>query len=185
MQRGKVISYASWQLKIYEKNYTTHDLELGAVVFALNNWRNYLYRIKSIIYTDHKSLQHILTRRIDLFSDYDCKIRYHPGKANVVANAFSRKERVKSRRVRAVSMTIQSSVKDKILVAQSKASKVENATIEMLCGRDQQMEKKEDGGLYFIDRGWDSIDRYALVAMYEEGYSYLSLQLSDMFKGEG
>ncbi|GJR54731.1 putative reverse transcriptase domain-containing protein [Tanacetum coccineum] len=81
-----------------------------------------------------------------------------------------------------MSMTIQSSVKDKILVAQSKVSKVENATTEMLRGRDQQMEKKDDGGLYFIDRGWDSIDRYALVAMYEEGYSYLSLQLSDMFK---
>ncbi|GKD98279.1 reverse transcriptase domain-containing protein, partial [Tanacetum coccineum] len=168
MQRGKVIAYASRQLKIHEKNYTTHDLELGAVVFALKIWRHYLYGTKSIIYTDHKSLQHIFDQKelnmrqrrwIELFSDYDCEIRYHPGKANVVADAFSRKERVKSRRVRAMSMTIQSSVKDKILVAQSKASKVENATAEMLRGRDQQMEKKEDGGLYFIDRGWDSIDR--------------------------
>ncbi|GJW93151.1 hypothetical protein Tco_0172823 [Tanacetum coccineum] len=105
--------------------------------------------------------------------DYDCEICYHPGKANVVADAFSRKERVKPRRVRAMSVTIRSSVTDKILVAQGEASKVRNATAEMLHALDQQIEKKEDGGLYFIDRGWDSIDRYALVAMYEEGYSYM------------
>ncbi|GKA67875.1 putative reverse transcriptase domain-containing protein [Tanacetum coccineum] len=72
MQREKVISYASRQLKIHEKNYTTHDLELGAVVFALKIWRHYLY---------------------ELLSDYDCDIRYHPGKANVVADALRRKER--------------------------------------------------------------------------------------------
>ncbi|GKA61583.1 putative reverse transcriptase domain-containing protein [Tanacetum coccineum] len=112
-------------------------------------------------------------RWIELFSDYDCEIRYHPGKANVVADAFSRKERVKPRRVRAMSMTIRSSVTDKILVAQGEASKIENVIAEMLRGQDQQMEKKEDYGLCCIDRGWDSIDRYALVAMYEEGYSYL------------
>ncbi|GKE78984.1 putative reverse transcriptase domain-containing protein [Tanacetum coccineum] len=88
-------------LKIHEKNYTTHDLELGAVVFALKIWRHYLYGTKYVIYTDHKSLQHIFSQRelnmrqcrwIKLFSDYDCEIRYHPGKANVVANALSRKE---------------------------------------------------------------------------------------------
>ncbi|GKD88852.1 putative reverse transcriptase domain-containing protein [Tanacetum coccineum] len=56
MQRGKVIAYASRQLKTHEKNYTTHDLELGAVVFALKIWRHYLYGTKSVIYTDHKSL---------------------------------------------------------------------------------------------------------------------------------
>ncbi|GJZ78527.1 putative nucleotidyltransferase, ribonuclease H [Tanacetum coccineum] len=101
MQRGKVIAYASRQLKIHEKNYTTHDLELGAVVFALKIWRHYLYGTKSVIYTDHKSLQHIFSQKelnmrqrrwIELFSDYDCEIRYHPGKANVVADALSRKE---------------------------------------------------------------------------------------------
>ncbi|GJZ81565.1 reverse transcriptase domain-containing protein [Tanacetum coccineum] len=107
MQRGNVISYASRQLKIHEKNYTTHDLELGAVVFALKIWRHYLYGIKSVIYMDHKSLQHIVSQKelnmrqrcwIELFSNYDYKIRYHPGKANVVANALSRKERVKPKR---------------------------------------------------------------------------------------
>ncbi|GKB34072.1 putative reverse transcriptase domain-containing protein, partial [Tanacetum coccineum] len=141
--------------------------KLGAAVFALKIWRHYLYGTKSIICTDHKSLQHIFDQKelnmrqqrwIELFSDYDCEIRYHSGKANVVADAFSKKERVKSRRVRAMSMTIWSSVTDKILVAQGKASKVGNATTEILHGLDQQMEKKEDGGLYFIDQGWDSID---------------------------
>ncbi|GKD25655.1 putative reverse transcriptase domain-containing protein [Tanacetum coccineum] len=160
MQRGKVITYASRQLKIHEKNYTTHDFKMGAVVFAFKTWRHYLYGAKSIIYTDHKSFQHIFVQKelnmrqqrwIELFSDYDCEIHYHPGKANVVADAFSRKERVKPRRVRAMSMTIQSSVTDKILVAQGEASKVGNATAELLHRLDQQMEKKEDGGLYFID----------------------------------
>ncbi|GKA48541.1 retrotransposon protein, putative, ty3-gypsy subclass [Tanacetum coccineum] len=96
MQRDKVIAYASRQLKIHEKNYTTHDLELGAVVFALKIWRHYLYRTKYMVFTDHKSLQHILNQKelnmrqrrwLELHSDYDCEIRYHPGKANVVADA--------------------------------------------------------------------------------------------------
>ncbi|GJV10744.1 putative reverse transcriptase domain-containing protein [Tanacetum coccineum] len=134
MQRGKVITYASRQLKIHEKNYTTYVLELGAVVFALKTWRHYLYRTKSVIYTDHKSLQHIFDQKelnmrqqrwIKLFSDYDCEIRCHPLKVNVVANVLRRKERVKPRRVQEMYMTIQSSVKDNILVAQGDASKPE------------------------------------------------------------
>ncbi|GKF15196.1 putative reverse transcriptase domain-containing protein [Tanacetum coccineum] len=113
MQRGKVIAYASRQLKTHEKNYTTHDLELGAVVFALKTWRHYLYGTKSVIYTDHKSFQHIFDQKelnmrqrrwIELFSDYECEIRYHPVKANVVADALSRKEWLKPRRVRALAM---------------------------------------------------------------------------------
>ncbi|GJW18085.1 putative reverse transcriptase domain-containing protein [Tanacetum coccineum] len=99
MQREKVIAYASRQLKIHEKNYTTHDLELGSVVFALKIWRHYLYGTKCTVFTDHKSLQHILDQKelnmrqrrwLELLSDYDCDIRYHPGKANVVADALSR-----------------------------------------------------------------------------------------------
>nr|GEZ10455.1 putative reverse transcriptase domain-containing protein [Tanacetum cinerariifolium] len=101
--REKVIAYASRQLKVHEKNYTTHDLELRAVVFALKIWRHYLYGTKCTVFTDHKSLQHILDQKelnmrqrrwLVLLSDYDCKIRYHPGKANVVADALSRKERI-------------------------------------------------------------------------------------------
>nr|GEW89418.1 putative reverse transcriptase domain-containing protein [Tanacetum cinerariifolium] len=104
MQKEKVIAYASLQLKVYEKNYTTHDLELGAVVFALKMWRHYLYGTKCVMFTDHKSLQHILDQKelnmrqrwwLELLSDYDCKIRYHPGKANVVADALSQKERTR------------------------------------------------------------------------------------------
>ncbi|GJV35533.1 putative reverse transcriptase domain-containing protein [Tanacetum coccineum] len=160
MQRGKVIAYASRQLKIHEKNYTTHDLELGAVVFALKIWRHYLYGTKSVIYTDHKSLQHIFDQKelnmrqrrwIELFRDYECEIRYHPGKANVVADALSRKERVKPRRVRAITMTIQSGVKEMILAAQSEAFKQENVLAERLHGLDQQMERKGDESLYFMD----------------------------------
>ncbi|GJZ73955.1 putative reverse transcriptase domain-containing protein, partial [Tanacetum coccineum] len=102
MQNEKVISYASRQLKIRKKNYTTYDLELGAVVFALKIWRHYLYGTKCTVFTDHKSLQYILDQKelnmrqrcwLELLSDYDCETRYHSGKANVVANALSRKER--------------------------------------------------------------------------------------------
>ncbi|GJW26964.1 putative reverse transcriptase domain-containing protein [Tanacetum coccineum] len=97
MQREKVIAYASRQLKVHEKNYTTHDLELGSVVFALKIWRHYLYRTKCTVFTDHKSLQHILDQKelnmrqrhwLELLSDYDCDIRYHPGKSNVVADTL-------------------------------------------------------------------------------------------------
>ncbi|GJZ31520.1 putative reverse transcriptase domain-containing protein [Tanacetum coccineum] len=98
MQREKVIAYASRQLKIHKKNYTTHDLELGSVVFALKIWRHYLYGTKCTMFTDHKSLQHILDqkefnmrqrRSLELLNDYDCDIRYHPRKANVVANELN------------------------------------------------------------------------------------------------
>ncbi|GJS56509.1 putative reverse transcriptase domain-containing protein [Tanacetum coccineum] len=104
MQREKVIAYTSRQLNPNEENYTTHDLELGVVVFALKIWRHYLYGTKCIMFTDHKSLQHILDQKelnirqrswLELLVDYDYEIRYHPGKANVVADALSRKERIK------------------------------------------------------------------------------------------
>ncbi|GJT39702.1 putative reverse transcriptase domain-containing protein [Tanacetum coccineum] len=115
MQREKVIAYASRQLKVHEKNYTTHDLELGSVVFALKIWRHYLYETRCTVFTDHKSLQHILDQKelnmrqcrwLELLSDYDCDICYHPGKANVVTDALSRKERIETLRVRALVMTI-------------------------------------------------------------------------------
>ncbi|GJW13556.1 putative reverse transcriptase domain-containing protein [Tanacetum coccineum] len=98
MQREKVIAYASRQLKPNKENYTTHDLELGAVVFALKIWRHYLYGTKCTVFTNHKSLQHILYQKelnlrqrrwLELLADYDFEIRYHPGKANVVADALN------------------------------------------------------------------------------------------------
>ncbi|GJU63835.1 putative reverse transcriptase domain-containing protein [Tanacetum coccineum] len=100
-QEERCIGYASRQLKIHEKNYTTHDLELGAVMFTLKIWRHYLYGTKCTVFTDHKSLQHILNQKklnirqrrwLELLSDYDFEIRYHQGNANVVADALSRKE---------------------------------------------------------------------------------------------
>ncbi|GJR23550.1 putative reverse transcriptase domain-containing protein [Tanacetum coccineum] len=130
MQREKVIAYASRQLKIHEKNYTTHDLELGSVVFALKIWRHYLYGTKCTMFTDHKSLQHILDQKelnmrqrcwLELLSDYDCDIRYHLGKENVVADALSRKERIEPLRVRALVMTIGLDLPKQILKSQIEA----------------------------------------------------------------
>ncbi|GJY49722.1 putative reverse transcriptase domain-containing protein [Tanacetum coccineum] len=143
MQNEKVIAYASRQLKIHEKNYTTHDLELGAVVFALKIWRHYLYGTRCTVFTDHKSLQHILDQKelnmrqrrwLELLSDYDCDIRYHPGKANVVADALSRKERSKPLRVRALVMTIGLNLPRQILEAQTEALKPKNLTVEDVGG---------------------------------------------------
>ncbi|GJR97360.1 putative reverse transcriptase domain-containing protein [Tanacetum coccineum] len=143
MQREKVIAYASRQLKIHEKNYTTHDLELGAVVFALKIWRHYLYGTKCTVFTDHKSLQHILDQKelnmrqrrwLELLSDYDCEIRYHLGKANVVADALSRKERIKPLRVRALIMTIGLDLPKRILEAQIEARKPKNLKFEDVGG---------------------------------------------------
>ncbi|GKC57677.1 putative reverse transcriptase domain-containing protein, partial [Tanacetum coccineum] len=141
MQSEKVIAYASRKLKVHEENYTTHDLELGAVVFALRLWRHYLYGTKCVVFTDHKSLQYILNQKelnlrqqrwIELLSDYDCEIRYHPGKANVVADALSRKERIKPLRVRALMMTVHNDLPKQIREAQKGAMKRKNVRAENL-----------------------------------------------------
>ncbi|KAG8472896.1 hypothetical protein CXB51_034783 [Gossypium anomalum] len=100
MQEGRVVAYASRQLKPHEKNYPTHDLELATIVFALKIWRHYLFGEKCHVYSDHKSLKYLMTQRelnlrqrrwLELLKDYELVIDYHPGKANVVADALSRK----------------------------------------------------------------------------------------------
>ncbi|GJS31244.1 putative reverse transcriptase domain-containing protein [Tanacetum coccineum] len=169
MQREKVIAYASRQLKIHEKNYTTHDLELGSVVFALKIWRHYLYGTKCTVFTDHKSLQHILDQKelnmrqrrwLELLSDYDCDIRYHPGKANVVADALSRKERIEPLRVRALVMTIGLDLPKQILEAQIEALKPENLEKEDVGGMirkdipKEKLEPRADGTLCLNGRSW-------------------------------
>ncbi|GKD00167.1 putative reverse transcriptase domain-containing protein [Tanacetum coccineum] len=130
MQKEKVIAYASRQLQIHEKNYTTHDLELGAMVFALKMWRNYLYGMKCIVFTDHKSLQHILDQKelnmrqrrwLELLSDYNCELRYHLGK---------------------------------ILNAQVETRKEENYGTKDLCGMIKNLEPRADGMLCLKNRSW-------------------------------
>ena len=100
MQHKRVVAYTSRQLKKHELNYPTHDLELAAVIFALKTWRHYLYGATCQIFTDHKSLKYLFTQKelnlrqrrwMELLKDYDCTINYHPCKANVVADALSRK----------------------------------------------------------------------------------------------
>ncbi|PNY16525.1 retrotransposon-related protein [Trifolium pratense] len=100
MQHRKVVAYASRQLKTHEKNYPTHDLELAAVVFALKIWRHHLYGAKFEVFSDHKSLKYLFDQKelnmrqrrwMEFLKDYDFTLLYHPGKANVVADALSRK----------------------------------------------------------------------------------------------
>ena len=100
MQRGKVVAYASRQLRPHERNYPVHDLELAAVVFALKIWRHYLLGQRVNMYTDHKSLKYIFTQRdlnmrqrrwLELVADFDEDLQYHPGKANAAPDALSRR----------------------------------------------------------------------------------------------
>ena len=100
MQNGKVVADASRQLRTHEKNYPTHDLELVAVVFVLKIWRHYLYGSRFEVFSDHKSLKYLFDQKelnmrqrrwLELLKDYDFGLNYHPGKANVVADALSQK----------------------------------------------------------------------------------------------
>ena len=102
MQSERVVAYGSCQLKNYEQNYPTHDMKLAVVVFAFNIWRHYLYGKEFEVYSDHKSLKYIFTQRdlnmrqrrwMEFLEDYDFTLHYHPGKANVVADALGRKSR--------------------------------------------------------------------------------------------
>ncbi|KAI3790904.1 hypothetical protein L2E82_04323 [Cichorium intybus] len=144
MQRGRVIAYASRQLKPHEANYPTHDLELGAVVFALKIWRHYLYGVKCTIYTDHKSLKYLMDQAnlnmrhriwLDVLKDYDCDIHYHPGKANVVADALSRKVAGAPLWGICLKMTVVTPLLELIRKAQVEASKSENKKGERIMGQ--------------------------------------------------
>ncbi|GKB12636.1 putative reverse transcriptase domain-containing protein [Tanacetum coccineum] len=137
MQREKVIAYASQKLKPNEENYTTHDLELGAVHIL-----------------DQKELNMRQRRWLELLADYDCEIRYHPGKANVVADALSRKERIKPLRVRSLVMTIHPKLPSQILKAQTEALKEENIKGENLRGMDKAFEIRPDGTQCIKNQSW-------------------------------
>nr|GEX24200.1 putative reverse transcriptase domain-containing protein [Tanacetum cinerariifolium] len=161
--------------KVHEKNYTTHDLELGAVVFALKIRRHCLYGTKCTMFTNHKSLQHILNQKelnmrqrrwSELLSDYDYEIRYHPGKVNVVADALSRKERIKPLRVRALVMTIGLDLPKQILGPQTEAKKPKNLKKEDVGGmlienskdpekfKKEKLEPRTDRTLCLNNRSW-------------------------------
>ncbi|GJY17705.1 putative reverse transcriptase domain-containing protein [Tanacetum coccineum] len=125
MQKEKVIVYVSRQLKIYEKNYTTHDLELGAVVFALKMWRHYLYSTKCVVLTNHKSLKHILDQK-----------------------------ELNMRQLRALVMTIGLNLPVQILNAQVKARKEGNFRTKDLYGMIKKLEQHIDGTLCLNGRSW-------------------------------
>ena len=102
MQSGRVVAYGSRQLRNHEQNYPTHHMELATVVFSLKIGRHYLYGEEFEVYSNHKSLKYIFTQRdlnmrqrrwMEFLKDYDFTLHYHPGKANVVADALSRKSR--------------------------------------------------------------------------------------------
>ncbi|GJU29903.1 putative reverse transcriptase domain-containing protein [Tanacetum coccineum] len=161
MQREKVIAYASRQLKIHEKNYTTHDLELGAVVFALKMWRHYLYGTECVVLTDHKSLQHILDQK---------------EKANVVADALSQKVRIKPLQVRALVMTVGLNLPKRILNAQAEARKEENYETEDLYGMIKKLEPCADETLCLKNRSWiPCFDDLRALIMHESHKSKYSI----------
>ena len=166
------MTYASRQLKPHEQNYPTHDLELAIVVFALKIWRHYLYGEKFRIYTDHKSLKYLLTqnelnlrqrRWLELFKDYDYIIDYHPGKANVVADALSRKAmaalliqrsewRIASNGAILAQLKVQPVLKQMIIDAQKNDEEMQKKVPSVRDGDKIDFSIKEDGSLYFQNR---------------------------------
>ncbi|KAL2252896.1 UNVERIFIED_CONTAM: Transposon Ty3-I Gag-Pol polyprotein [Sesamum indicum] len=181
MQHGRVIAYASRQLRPHEINYPTHDLELAAIVHALKIWRHYLYGETFQIFTDHKSLKYIPTQKelnlrqrrwMELLKDYDCTIDYHPGKANIVADALSRKtvdqlvgmicynmEYLTALRAMDVHFSIggdillatiqvKPSLKDKIKDAQARDPYLQRMKAKVKKGKSHQFIIQEDGTLF-------------------------------------
>ena len=172
MQEGKVVAYVSRQLKPHEKNYPTHDLELAVIVFALKIWRHYLYGEKCFIYTDHKSLKYLPSQRelnlrqhrwMELIKDYDCVIDYHPEKANVVADALSRKSIQTLQALNAhlslsddgtvvAELITRPSLLNRVLEAQKKDEKITVVINQIGNGKETEFTVNENGVLYYKDR---------------------------------
>ncbi|GJY94688.1 putative reverse transcriptase domain-containing protein [Tanacetum coccineum] len=153
MQNEKVIAYASCQLKIHEKNYITHDLESEGVEHGQRHW-------------------------LELLNDYDCEIRYHPRKANVVVDALSRKELIKTLRVRALVMTIKLDLPKQILNAQTEARKPKNFEAEDVGGmiRKEKLEPRTDRTLCLNNRSWlPCFDDLRTLIMHESHKSKYSV----------
>ena len=172
MQEGKEVAYASRQLKPHEKNYPTHDLESTVIVFTLKIWRHYLYREKCFIYTDHKSLKYFPSQRelnlrqrrwMELIKDNDCMIDYHLGKANVVADALSRKSMQTLRALNAhlsvsddgivmAELIARPNMLNRVLEAQKRDEKISAIVKKIGDGKETEFKVKEDGSLYYKDR---------------------------------
>ena len=166
------MAYAFKQLKPHEQNYPIHDLELVAVVFALKIWGHYLYGEKCRIYTYHKSLKYLLTQKelnlrqrrwLELFKDYDCKIDYYPGKANVVADALSRKTmaamslrhiewRLVDNGAILAQLTTQPILKKMMISAQKNDVELQKKVHMVRDGDKTDFSTKEAGSLYFQNR---------------------------------
>jgi hypothetical protein len=183
MQEGRVVAYSSRQLKVHEKNYPIHDLELAVVVHALKTWRHYLYGKKCDVYTDHKSLKYIFTqselnmrqrRWLELIKDYELEILYHPGKANVVADALSRKSQVNLmvahpmpydlakefnrlsleflNNMRGVTVELEPTLEREIKEAQKNDEKISEIWQLILEGRGKDFREDAEGVVWFKDR---------------------------------
>jgi len=187
MQRDKVIAYASRQLRPNEQNYPTHDLELAAVIHALKIWRHYLYGSSCKVMTDHKSLKYIFTQKelnmrqrrwLELLKDYDLEILYHPGKANVVADALSRKTsqehmlshltiqpelqkelmrygievQIQRYQGRLNAMELQSDLLEEIKQKQETCTMIQNLRQKLCHGEVSNFSERDDGILRFQDR---------------------------------
>ena len=191
MQEGKVVAYALRQLKPHEKNYPTHDLELAAIVFALKIWRHYLYGEKCFIYTDHKSLKYLPSQRelnlrqrrwMELIKDYDCVIDYHPGRANVVADALSRKTVQTLRALNAnlslsddgtvvAELVARPNLLNRVLEAQKKDEKISAIIDQIRDGKETEFTVNENGVLYYKDRVCVPNDDELRKAILEEAHS--------------
>jgi hypothetical protein len=183
MQEGRVVVYSSRQLKGHEKNYPIHDLELAVVVHTLKTWRHYLYGQKCDVYTDHKSLKYIFTqselnmrqrRWLEFIKDYELEIHYHPGKANVVAGALSRKRQVNMmvahpvpyelakefdrlsleflNSMRGVTVELEPTIEREIKEAQKNDEKISEIRQLIREGRGKDFREDAEGVVWFKDR---------------------------------
>ena len=164
-----MVAHASRQLKTHEKNYPTHDLELATIVFSLKIWRYYLYGEKCFIYTDHKSLKYLPSQRklnlrqrrwMELIKDYDCVIYYHPGNANVVADALSRKSVQMLRALNAhlslsddgeivAKLIAKPNLLNHVLEAQKNDEEISAIVNQSREGKEIEFTVKDDGFLYY------------------------------------
>nr|GEV91821.1 putative reverse transcriptase domain-containing protein [Tanacetum cinerariifolium] len=163
-------------------------------VFALKIWKHYLYGTKCMVFTNHQNFQHILNQKllnmrqrrwIKLLSDYDCELKYHPGKANVVEYALSRKERLRHSRVRVFGMLAQTSLKSRILGAQQEEMNKENLEDEALYGAEHKLETWPDGVRYLNVRAWiPKVNNLRKVVMDEAHRSRYSIhpRVDKMYK---